>query len=63
MVGVTIQLLQALAIIASHVQNQSQKDLLLHHAEMIKKGSDEALSEESDRQDIQKHYFKILEKL
>lgn len=63
MVGVTIRLLQAIAIIASHVQNQSQKDLLLHHAEMIKKGSREALSEESDRQDIQKYYFNILEKL
>lgn len=62
-VAVTMRLLEAISIIAKHAQSQSQKEALLRHAQMIERGSQEAISEECDRQDIQKEYLTALQSL
>ena len=55
-VAVTIRLLETIAILAAHTSNRERHAALLHQAEMIKRGADEALPEESDRKDVKKRY-------
>ncbi|MBE9130208.1 MULTISPECIES: DUF2254 domain-containing protein [unclassified Coleofasciculus] len=56
-VAVTMRLLEAIAIIATQTRNKKDRTALLRHAEMIKRGSQEAVSEECDRQDIEERYL------
>jgi len=56
-VAVTMRLLEAIAIIGIQTRNQKDRMALLRHAEMIKRGSQEAVSEECDRQDIEERYL------
>ena len=63
-VAVTIRLLETIAVIAAHVHTQSEREALRKQAKMIKQGSDEAIPEEHDRQDVEESYQlvnKILE--
>ena len=65
-VAVTIRLLEAIAVIGEHVTNDQERSVLMRHAAMIKRGSDETVPEEQDRQDIDQQYqlaVKILEQL
>ena len=55
-VAVTIRLLEAIATIATYTNNPKYEVVLRRHAEMILRGSDEGLSEENDRQDVQDKY-------
>jgi len=62
-VGVTIRLLEALATIATHTHNKEYHAALLRQAQMIERGSYEAVSEELDKQDIQQRYLEVLKVL
>lgn len=58
--AVTIRLLEAIATIATYTHNPKYQVILRQHADMIERGSHEGLSEENDRQDIQKRYQIII---
>jgi uncharacterized membrane protein len=60
-VAVTIRLLEAIAIIARYTPTQKERGTLLRHAEMIWQDSQQAISAESDKQDIEEKY-QIVEK-
>ena len=55
-VGVTIRLLEAIAIIAPFTNNEKDRVVLLRHAHMIWRGSQEGVSEELDKKDIHARY-------
>jgi uncharacterized membrane protein len=55
-VAVTIRLLEAIAVIAAYTRNNKDRAALLRHADMIKRGSQEGVSEELDRKDVEEHY-------
>ncbi len=55
-VAVTIRLLEAIAIIARYTPTQKERGTLLRHAEMIWHDSQQAISAESDKQDIEEKY-------
>ncbi len=61
--SVTIRLLEAIAVIAGAVSRETDKEALLRHARMIKRGSDSSLPEELDRKDVEDRYAKVLELL
>lgn len=55
-VAVTIRLLEAIAAIAPYTRNNRDRTVLLRHANMIKNGSHERVTEEFDKQDIEERY-------
>jgi len=61
--SVTIRLLEAIANIATYTSNQKYQAILQRHAEMILRGSQEGLSEELDRKDVQKQYDSTIQAL
>ena len=62
-VGVTIRLLEAIALIANRTRNQKDCNALLRHAQMIKRSSHQVISEECDRQDIEERYLAAVKAL
>jgi len=62
-VAVTIHLLEAIATIARYTQNQKDLEALRRHAEMIRHDSNDAVSQEWDKKDIDKQYQAVLTKL
>ncbi|MCL4256879.1 MAG: DUF2254 domain-containing protein, partial [Anaerolineae bacterium] len=59
--AVTIRMLEVIAVILAKTQTQSQRDVLLQHAEMIKHASDDAITEPNDRADIQARFDVIMQ--
>lgn len=55
-VAVIIRLLEAIALIATHTHNNTDRASLLRHAQMIERASHEQVSEELDKKDIEKQY-------
>ena len=55
-VAVTLALLDAIATIATHTRTREQRVTLSRQAEMILRGSQDAVPEEWDRDDIKAHY-------
>lgn len=62
-VAVTIRLLEAIATIARYTQNQQDREALRRHAEMIRRDSNDAVSEEWDKKDIDEQYQAVLKAL
>ncbi len=62
-VAVTICLLEAIATIARYTQNPKDREALRRHAEMIQRDSNDAVSEEWDKKDIEKQYQAVLKAL
>jgi uncharacterized membrane protein len=62
-VAVTIRLLEAIATIARYTQNPKDREALRRHAEMIQRDSNDAVSEEWDKKDIEKQYQAALKAL
>ncbi len=62
-VSVTIRLLESLIVIASNTNRDIDKQSIRQHAEMIKRGSDEALPEELDRKDVDQRYTQLMDML
>jgi uncharacterized membrane protein len=58
-VAVTIRLLEAIATIVRYTSSQPDRAILLRHAEMIRRNSQQTISEESDKQDIEERYLTI----
>ena len=54
--AVTIRLLETIAVIATHADTQTEREALRQQAKMIKQGSDKAIPEEHDRQDVEERY-------
>ena len=61
--AVTIRLLETLAVVAAHTHNQKDCAALLHHANMIRRGSDAGLPEEQDRKDVEARYQAVVRAL
>jgi uncharacterized membrane protein len=59
-VAVTIRLLEAISIVEHHTHNSKDRAILLRHAEMIKRDSYEAISQESDKKDIEQRYLAVV---
>ncbi|MBD2090219.1 DUF2254 domain-containing protein [Microcoleus sp. FACHB-1515] len=59
--AVTLHLLDAIALIALHTKTPNQKRILRHHAAMIWRGSQQGLSEECDRADVEQRYQQVLQ--
>ncbi len=62
-VAVTIRLLEAIAQIAPYASSSKDRAALRRHAEMILRGSQAALSEEQDRNDVQERYHRVIKAL
>jgi uncharacterized membrane protein len=62
-VAVTIRLLEAIATIARYTSTKKEREILLRHAEMIKRDSQQAISEELDKKDIEERYLTIKKEL
>ena len=62
-VSVTIRLLESLIVIASNTNRDKDKASIRRHAEMIKRGSDEGLPEELDRNDVDQRYMQLMDLL
>ena len=62
-VGVVIRLLEAIATIARYTQNPIDRAALRRHTEMIRHDSQEAVSQELDKQDIEQRYQAVLKAL
>lgn len=60
-VSVTIRLLESLIVIASNTSRDIDKESIRRHAEMIKRGSDEGIPEELDRNDVDQRYEQLIE--
>jgi uncharacterized membrane protein len=60
---VTIRQLEALAVIAAHAQNDSQREAVSRQAELIKSGADETIPTEYDRQAVAARYTAVLHAL
>gem|GEM_PF-1269911 len=52
----TIHLLEAIAGITAHVSREEDRAALLHQARMIQRGSQAAIHEEQDREDVEARY-------
>lgn len=61
--AVTIRLLESIAVIAGAVSGEIEKEALLRHAKMIRRGGYNGLPEELDRKDVEDRYVKVLELL
>jgi uncharacterized membrane protein len=59
-VAVTVRLLEAIAIIASFTHRDSDRTALRRQAEMLDRGSQTAIAEALDRQDIQSQYLRVM---
>ena len=55
-VAVTIRLLEAIEAISPHIRNNKDRLALLRHAHMILRGSQEGVSEDLDRKDVEERY-------
>ncbi len=62
-VAVTIRLLEAISTIARYTQNPKDREVLRRHAEMMQRDSNDAISEEWDKKDIEKQYQAVLKAL
>jgi len=62
-VAVMIRLLDAIAAIAPRTGNKKDRAVLLRHAQMIRRGSFEQVTEECDRRDIQERYLAAVKAL
>ncbi|MEX0999971.1 MAG: DUF2254 domain-containing protein [Thermodesulfobacteriota bacterium] len=62
-VSVTIRLLESLIVIASNTNRDIDKQSIRRHAEMIKRGSDEGIPEELDRNDVDQRYMQLMDLL
>lgn len=62
-VAVTIRLLEAIATVARYTSNPKEREILLRHAEMIRRDSQQAISEEMDKKDIEERYLTIKKEL
>ncbi len=62
-VAVTIRLLETLQTIAFQARTHEQREAVLRQAEMIRRGSVEALHEENDIEDVQQRYQAVLDTL
>lgn len=62
-VGVITRLLEAIATIACYTHNEQDRAALRRHADMILHDSQQAVSQELDRQDIEKRYQAVLKAL
>jgi uncharacterized membrane protein len=58
--AVAIRLLEAIALIATYVETPKQRAVLRRHTEMIWRGSQNGLSEECDRKDVEQRYQQVL---
>ncbi|MBD1996252.1 DUF2254 domain-containing protein [Leptolyngbya sp. FACHB-541] len=61
--AVTIRLLNAIALIATHTQNHKYQAALQGQAEMIQQGACKKLSEQQDQEDVKRHYYSLIELL
>jgi uncharacterized membrane protein len=61
--AVTIRLLEAIALVASHTQNPQHREVLRRHADMIERGSHEGLPESQDRKDVHTKYDYVIQAL
>jgi uncharacterized membrane protein len=57
--AVTIRLLEAIASVATHTSKEEDRAALLQQASMIRRGSQEAIPEEWDRQKIEARYWTV----
>jgi len=62
-VAVIIRLLEAIALIASRTENKKDRAALLRHAQMIQRSSQENISEELDRKDVEERYLTVVRAL
>jgi uncharacterized membrane protein len=62
-VSVILRLLEAITVIAKHARRQKDRAALLRHAQMIERGSLEAVSEELDRKEIKARYWTAVKAL
>ncbi|HEY9769037.1 MAG TPA: DUF2254 domain-containing protein [Coleofasciculaceae cyanobacterium] len=62
-VAVTIRLLEAIATVARFTSTPQERKILLRHAEMIRRNSQQAISEELDKKDIEQRYLTIKKEL
>ncbi|OWY63791.1 hypothetical protein B7486_51010 [cyanobacterium TDX16] len=62
-VGVVIRLLEAIATIATYTCDRQDKAALLRHAEMIQQDSYQSVSQQQDKQDIERRYQAVLKAL
>ncbi|MBD2741968.1 DUF2254 domain-containing protein [Coleofasciculus sp. FACHB-1120] len=62
-IAVRIRLLEAIALIANHTRNQKDRAALLRHAQMIERSSQQEVSEEVDRKDIEERYLAAVKAL
>lgn len=62
-VAVTMRLLEAIATIAPHTRTREQRDVLSRQAEMLMRGSQDAIPEEYDREDIKRRYQQAMKAL
>jgi uncharacterized membrane protein len=60
-VAVTIRLLETLGMIAVQARTHEQREAILHQAEMIQRGSAEALHEENDIEDVRRRFEAVLD--
>ena len=58
-VAVTLRLLESLAVIAPNTVEKKDRATLMRHAEMIKRGAQEAISEAGDRAEIEDKYLNV----
>ncbi|MBC1224919.1 DUF2254 domain-containing protein [Nostoc sp. UCD121] len=61
--GVTIRLLEAIAVIATYTNNSKYQVSLHHHADMILQDSREGLSQEQDYKDVEESYYQVIKNL
>ncbi|MEJ6480106.1 DUF2254 domain-containing protein [Nostoc punctiforme UO1] len=61
--GVTIRLLEAIAVIATYTNNSQYQASLRHHADMILQDSHEGLSQEQDYKDVEESYYQVIKNL
>ncbi|MBR8839219.1 MAG: DUF2254 domain-containing protein [Stigonema ocellatum SAG 48.90 = DSM 106950] len=62
-VAVTMRLLEAIATIAQHTDNNEKRTALLRHTEMIRRGSQEGVVDELDRKDVETRYQAVIRAL
>lgn len=62
-VAVTKRLLEVIALIAARTHNKKGQAVLLRHANALQRGSQEAISEESDRKEIEERYLAAVKAL
>ncbi len=60
-VAVTLRLLEAIAAIAPFTYRAADRAALRRQAQMINRGSQDAIAEDLDRQDIQKQYVEAIQ--